>query len=95
MKIMVVCGHGLGTSLMMEMSVKSIIADFGITADVDHQDLASAKGTSADVFIATRDIADQLESAGVDGRVIALKNMIDKADMKKRLSDTLTELGAL
>lgn len=27
MKIMVVCGHGLGTSLMMEMSIKSIVKE--------------------------------------------------------------------
>nr|MBF4307609.1 PTS ascorbate transporter subunit IIB [Vibrio anguillarum] len=27
MKIMVVCGHGLGTSLMMEISIKNIVKD--------------------------------------------------------------------
>ncbi|EFG7186860.1 PTS ascorbate transporter subunit IIB, partial [Escherichia coli] len=27
MKITVVCGNGLGTSLMMEMSIKSILKD--------------------------------------------------------------------
>lgn len=45
MKITVVCGNGLGTSLMMEMSIKSILKDLSISADVDHVDLGSAKGT--------------------------------------------------
>lgn len=44
MKITVVCGNGLGTSLMMEMSIKSILKDLSISADVDHVDLGSAKG---------------------------------------------------
>lgn len=44
MKITVVCGNGLGTSLMMEMSIKSILKDLSVSADVDHVDLGSAKG---------------------------------------------------
>ena len=47
MKITVVCGNGLGTSLMMEMSIKSILKDLSVSADVDHVDLGSAKGTQA------------------------------------------------
>ncbi|MBE4107856.1 PTS ascorbate transporter subunit IIB, partial [Vibrio parahaemolyticus] len=35
MKIMVVCGHGLGTSLMMEMSIKSIVKELNVDAAVD------------------------------------------------------------
>ncbi len=94
MKVMVVCGHGLGTSLIMEMSVKKILTDLGISADVDHQDLGSAKGTKADIFVGTKDIAEQLEALQVEGKVVALKNMVDKVDMKARLSEALTELGA-
>lgn len=44
MKITVVCGNGLGSSLMMEMSIKSILKDLAVNADVDHVDLGSAKG---------------------------------------------------
>lgn len=44
MKITVVCGNGLGTSLMMEMSIKSILKDLSVSADVDHVDLALRKG---------------------------------------------------
>lgn len=47
MKITVVCGNGLGTSLMMEMSIKTILKDLGVTAEVDHVDLGSAKGRRA------------------------------------------------
>ncbi|MDF4353779.1 PTS sugar transporter subunit IIB [Vibrio parahaemolyticus] len=95
MKIMVVCGHGLGTSLMMEMSIKSIVKELNVDAAVDHIDLGSAKGTSFDIFIGTKDIAEQLEALGVEQRIVALDNMVDKVAMKERLSVALQELGAL
>lgn len=95
MKIMVVCGHGLGTSLMMEMSIKSIVKDLGVSAEVDHIDLGSAKGTQCDIFIGTNDITDQLKSLGVDPVIVSLDNMIDKQAMKERLSVALQQLGAL
>lgn len=95
MKITVVCGNGLGTSLMMEMSIKSIVKDLGVVAEVDHVDLGSAKGTPSDIFVGTKDIADQLVAQNVAGKIVSLNNMVDKVAMKERLSVALTELGAL
>lgn len=95
MKITVVCGNGTGTSLMMEMSIKNIVKDLGVQAEVDHVDLGSAKGTQSDIFVGTSDIAEQLVAQQVNGKIVSLQNMVDKAAMKERLSVALTELGAL
>ncbi len=95
MKIMVVCGHGLGTSLMMEMSIKNILKELNVAAAVDHCDLGSAKGTQCNIFIGTNDITEQLVAQGVDGKIVPLKNMVDKVAMKESLSGALQELGAL
>ena len=95
MKITVVCGNGLGTSLMMEMSIKSILKELSVNALVDHVDLGSAKGTPSDIYVGTKDIAEQLVAQSVSGKIIALENMIDKRAMNERLSATLTELGVL
>ncbi|MGL4225660.1 MAG: PTS sugar transporter subunit IIB [Vibrio sp.] len=95
MKIMVVCGNGLGTSLMMEMSIKAIVKDLQVDAQVDHIDLGSAKGTQCDIFVGTKDITDQLIALGVTPKIVSLANMVDKVAMKERLSVALQELGAL
>lgn len=95
MKITVVCGNGLGTSLMMEMSIKTIVKDLGVNAEVDHVDLGSAKGTASDIFVGTADIAEQLVAQQVGGKIVSLKNMVDKVAMKERISEALIELGAL
>lgn len=95
MKISVVCGNGLGTSLMMEMALKGIVKDLGIDANVEHMDLGSVAGSSSDIYIGTRDIATQIQSQGVQGIVVSLDNMVDKVAMKDRLCDALKQLGAL
>lgn len=95
MKIIVVCGNGLGTSLMMEMSIKSILKEMSVSADVDHIDLGSVKGTPGDIFVGTKDIAEQLVALSVAGKIVSLDNMIDKKAMKERLSVALAESGAL
>ena len=95
MKITVVCGNGLGTSLMMEMSIKTILKDLQVAADVDHVDLGSAKGTVSDIFVGTTDIAEQLVAQQVGGEIVALENMIDQVAMKERLSVALQKLGAM
>ncbi|AXH61984.1 PTS sugar transporter subunit IIB [Providencia huaxiensis] len=95
MKITVVCGNGLGTSLMMEMSIKNILKDLQVNADVDHVDLGSAKGTVSDIFVGTSDIAEQLVAQQVGGEIVALENMIDKVAMKERLTVALQKLGAM
>ncbi|MEW9122143.1 MAG: PTS sugar transporter subunit IIB [Thermotaleaceae bacterium] len=93
MKILIACGSGLGSSFMIEMSMKAILKELGVQAEVTHTDLGSAKGEGADIYVGTIDIASQLE--GMGGEVIALKNMIDKEDMKRRMEETLKKLGAL
>ncbi|MBC8946664.1 MULTISPECIES: PTS sugar transporter subunit IIB [Xenorhabdus] len=95
MKITVVCGHGLGTSLIMEISIKNILQELGVEASVEHTDLGSAKAAKSDIFIATKDIAEQLIKQQIAQKIIVLENMLDKSAMKVRLSAVLQELGKL
>ncbi|PHM37554.1 PTS sugar transporter subunit IIB [Xenorhabdus innexi] len=95
MHITVVCGHGLGTSLIMEMSIKSILQELGVEASVGHTDLGSAKGIKSDIFVATKDIAEQLAAQQINGKIVVLENMLDKSAMKSRLSLVLQDLGKL
>ena len=69
--------------------------NLSVSADVDHVDLGSAKGTSSDIYVGTKDIAEQLVAQSVAGKIVALENMIDKKAMRERLSVVLNELGAL
>ncbi|EHA1079934.1 TPA: PTS sugar transporter subunit IIB [Photobacterium damselae] len=83
-KILVVCGNGLGTSLMMEMAVKDVANKIGLTFDIDHEDLSSALSSNADIWVAATDVAAQLEIAGKKN-IISLKNIFDKVSIEEQL----------
>ena len=57
MKIMAVCGSGLGSSFMMEMNIKKVLKTIGVEAEVEHSDLGSVTPDVADVFVMAKDIA--------------------------------------
>lgn len=83
-KILVVCGNGLGTSLMMEMAVKEVAKKIGFEAEIDHEDLSSAASSKADIWVAATDIANQLKDAGKEN-VISLANIFDKPSIEEQL----------
>lgn len=83
LKILVVCGNGLGSSFLMEMNIKKVLAQIGATVEVDHCDLTSAKGYRADIIVGTRDITDQLK--GKSKELVELNNILDLEDMKTKI----------
>lgn len=84
-KILVVCGNGLGTSLMMEMAVKDVVKKMGLDAEVDHEDLSSATGSHADIWVAAADVATQLKEMGKEN-IISLINIFDKVSIEEQLN---------
>jgi len=49
MKIMAICGSGLGSSFMVEMNIKKVLKKLEIDAEVEHSDLSSATPGAADL----------------------------------------------
>ena len=84
MKIMAVCGSGLGSSFMVEMNIKKVLKKIGVEAEVEHADLASAVPGVADVFVMGKDLAD---SAGVPkDKLIVLDNIISMPELEEKLT---------
>ncbi|RDE66337.1 PTS sugar transporter subunit IIB [Aggregatibacter segnis] len=84
MKIMAVCGSGLGSSFMMEMNAKKALAKLGIDAEVAHTDLASVTVNDADVFIMASDIA-QSSSIPME-KIVIVKNLVSVSEFEEKLS---------
>lgn len=94
MKILVVCGHGLGSSFMVQMNAEQVLKDLGAPDDieVDHSDMTSASPDMADLFISGKDLADNVANLG---ELIVLDNILDKDELKERLKEKLGEKGLL
>jgi ascorbate PTS system EIIB component len=91
LKILVVCGNGLGSSFLMGMNIKAVLSQIGAIADVEHCDLSSAKGYNADIIVSTRDIAYQLK--GKAKVLIELNNILDMENMRAKLIEALDRLS--
>lgn len=94
MKFLVVCGHGLGSSFMVEMNAKQALSELNAPNDleVEHSDLGSASSDMADIFICGRDLADNLSRLG---ELIVLDNILDKDELKEKLKGKLEERDLL
>ncbi len=84
MKIMAVCGSGLGSSFMMEMNVKKALAKIGVEAEVNHTDLASVTENDADLFVMAKDIASS--SSINPEKIIIVKNIVSVTEFEEKLT---------
>lgn len=82
MKILVVCGMGLGSSHYLLMEVISIIKELNIRAEIDNCDLFTAQNAEADVFIGADYIINMLDGAGVK---IGLDDILDEKELRDKL----------
>lgn len=85
MKILTVCGNGIGSSLMLAMKVDEICKENGIDADVESIDFGSAKGKKADLIITVKELAVQLE----DRNTAVVRSYTNK---KKIIEDVLDKI---
>lgn len=83
MKILAVCGNGLGSSLILKMKIASILKELNVLdVLVEHSDLTSARGEKPDVIVVTRDLASNFDGFP---NVITLANIMSGAELKEKL----------
>jgi PTS system ascorbate-specific IIB component len=88
MRIVCVCGMGLGSSVIASMNVKDILKKLGIKAEVETCDLGSVRSNPADFFITTRELASNMPEE-IKSKTVILTNFIKKADMEAALAPFL------
>lgn len=89
LKILMVCGAGLGSSFAMEMSVESVLKELGVKASLSHTDISSASGEQADIVIAAENFESQVKRYGMESELIFLNNLVDKKEIKEKLTPVL------
>ncbi|MCH4168304.1 MAG: PTS sugar transporter subunit IIB [Streptococcaceae bacterium] len=92
MKILAVCGFGVGSSMVLKMSIEKVIKELGIAATVENTDLSSAKATPADVYFTSNELLSELKSS-VKSPVYPIKKYMDTNEIKEQLVIFLAEKG--
>lgn len=90
MKILAVCGFGVGSSMVLKMTVEKVVKELGLDASVENTDLSTAKATSADVYFTSNELLPELKTS-VKAPVYAIKKYMDKNEVKQQLENYLAE----
>jgi PTS system ascorbate-specific IIB component len=95
MKIIAVCGMGLGTSVLLKMNTEKVLTLLAVPAEVQAADITSAKreGHVADIIMTTPELVFQLEN--LPGKIVAIDHVFDLVEIREKLSGALRELGKL
>lgn len=85
MKILAVCGMGLGTGLLLRMQAEKALRELGIQADLEVADIGTARAlaSSADLILTSEELAPQLGQ--VKPKIVTISNFIDLREMVTKL----------
>lgn len=84
MKIITVCGLGMGSSLILKMTVEKVTKAIGLDCDVQHWDMGTIKGVEHDLIISSKDLQDSFPSSIT--KVVFVNNIIDENEILEKLT---------
>ena len=93
-KILAVCGNGLGSSLIVKMILESVLAELNVFGIVESTSVAQAGGMIpfADIVITSTAFYKGIESVlPEDKLVITCKNILDKEELGQKVQAMIEE----
>jgi PTS system ascorbate-specific IIB component len=87
-KILAVCGEGIGTSVLLKMNADRVLKQLGIEALVEATDIETANSTQdAQIFLTTAGLEGRLNP--VSAKIIAIEKVFDLDELDQKLSAAL------
>ncbi|GAA3656385.1 PTS transporter subunit IIC [Microbacterium marinilacus] len=93
LRVLAVCGAGMGTSLVLSTTAKRALAQLDVTAEVTYADLGSARSQAPDVVIAQATYLQEI--AGIAPVAVQIDHFVDVDHVRERLAAGLDERGWL
>ncbi|AOY56403.1 PTS sugar transporter subunit IIB [Candidatus Rhodoluna planktonica] len=88
MKIIAVCGMGIGTSVLLKMNAEKVLRQLEIDATVEAASVETARNNvDAQIVLTTPDLLPLL--AGIKSEVISIDHFFDLEEITAKLSKAL------
>lgn len=89
MKILAVCGVGLGTSAILKLNAERALERLGIDAEVQASDLAGATAAAADaqVVLTSTELAGRFDPGFAE--LVLIENYVDLAEITAKIETAL------
>lgn len=93
LRVLAVCGAGMGTSLILRTNAEKVLKDMGVDATLNHTDTSSARSADVDVVIAQPTYLDELgDLAPV---MVPVTSFVDRKHIEAQLREGLEKKGWL
>lgn len=90
LRILTVCGAGVGSSMMLKVFTQQILNNENIEAVVNASDIGSINPQDADIIITTTDFSNLFRNT--TGRVLQIDNLTDKENLRVQLLQCISEI---
>lgn len=91
MKILTVCGNGIGSSLMLAMKIEEICKEEGIDAQVESSDFNSAQGKNVDLIVTVKELAEQFDHK--KKKIAIIRSYVNKKKIREDVLDIIKEIA--
>ena len=82
MKIITVCGLGVGSSLILKMTVDSAMTQLKKKCDIEHWDMGTVRGKPCDLIVTTEGFRKNFSDME---NVVYITNIVDVKETKEKL----------
>jgi PTS system ascorbate-specific IIB component len=88
-KIIAVCGMGIGTSVLLKINAEKVLKMLDIEATVEAADMSTARKASFDaqIILTTPELVESLK--GVNAEIISIDHFFDLEELNIKLSKAL------
>ena len=90
MKIVCVCGMGMGSSLIMKMTIDNVLRELGVEAEIEHWDAGTVGSKNVDLIVTSEDFAERFADRD---NVVYLKNVVNGNEAKEKLQAYLEKMN--
>lgn len=89
MKIVTICGAGIGSSGILKVNAERVLARLGIDAEVTAADISSVASAAADaqVILTSAEFVEAIGKTYAD--VIVIENLFDTEELSRKLEAAL------
>lgn len=91
-KLLAICGNGLGSSLIVKMSLEEVLEELNLNAVVDSTSVAEAAGMMmfADIILTSEGFWPGIKDRVPEGKaVIVVQNLLDKEELSRAVQEKI------
>lgn len=92
MRIMVVCGFGLGSSMILKLKLDEVLQANNLKATTFCSDLTMAKSETFDMLFTSKDISNHFKD--VKKPVVVISNFLNKTEIAEKGLEPVRQLLA-